>query len=372
MRPGIIKKLRFSLFNLNLLWVVFSLCCYLSGWINPVSFWPVHFMSYMSYFIMIGHLGFICFWLVNRRYQRILVSITCLLIGSPYFSPMFQWRLGHQPEAKAPKSIRLLTYNLQLFRHSSGKDPQPSIDSIRNLVFRYQPDVICFQEYSTYLRKRWQQKLTQNFADSGYQYYYVSIIRKTDNEAQGMAIFSKYPIVGKGSISLRKISKLNGCIYADVVLPTDTFRIYNIHLQSNLIKTEEYSYMNEVKQDSYLQRLVVIRVLKKIKEAVIKRSQQAAGISEAISRSPHPVVLMGDFNDPPSSYVYRLLKNKLEDPYIAAGSGRGYTYNGPLPAFRIDYILHDPALSPAKYYHLTPDFSDHFPVLVDLKGIAQN
>lgn len=290
-----------------------------------------------------------------------------MLLGAPYFSPLFQWRLKSEPEQRKAGNVRMLTYNLQLFRHSNNKDPQPTIDSVRNFIFKYQPDVICFQEYSTYLRKRWQQKLTQNLADSGYKYYHVSIIRKTDNEAQGMAIFSKFPIVGKGSISLRKISKLNGCIYADVILPQDTFRIYNLHLQSNLIKTEEYSYMNEVKDDSYLQRLVVIRVLRKIKEAVIKRSQQAAGISEAIRQSPYPAILMGDFNDPPSSYVYRLLKNQLNDPFVAAGSGRGSTYNGPLPAFRIDYLLHDKRLNTEGYYQLDPDYSDHFPVMADLR-----
>lgn len=362
-----LKQLRFSLFSLNILWVILSLCCFLSGWVNPVLFWPVHFLSYLAYLLLIGHLVFIGIWLASKRYQRIFISLICLLLGAPYFSPMFQWRLSHEPTQKKPGSIRLLTYNLQLFRHSSNKDPQPTIDSIRNLIFQYKPDVISFQEYATYLRKRWQQKLTQNLADSGYRYYHVSIIRKTDNEAQGMAIFSKYPIIGKGSISLKKISKLNGCIYADVVLPQDTFRIYNLHLQSNLIKTEEYSYINEVKDDSYLQRLVVTRVFKKIKEAVIKRSQQAAGISEAIRQSPFPAILMGDFNDPPSSYVYRLLKNQLNDPFIAAGSGRGATYNGPLPAFRIDYLMHHKKLETEAYYQLSPDYSDHFPVLVDVR-----
>ncbi len=367
MSAGFLKKLRFSLFSLNLLWVILSLCCYLSGWVNPVIFWPVHFLSYLAYVLVFGHLVFITLWLINRRGKRALVSLVCLLIGSPYFSPLFQWRTAGEIRKKNKEEVRLMTYNLQLFRHSNNKDPQPTIDSVRNLLFRYRPDILCFQEYSSYLRKRWQQKLTQNLADSGYRYYHVSIIRKTDNEAQGMAIFSRFPIVGKGSISLRKISKLNGCIYADIVLPTDTFRVFNIHLQSNMIRTEEYSYMNEVKEDSYIQRLVVASVLRKIKEAVLKRSQQAAGLSEAISRSPHPVILMGDFNDPPSSYVYRLLRNALTDPFIVAGAGRSSTYNGPLPAFRIDYIFHDPRLTPMAYYRLTPDYSDHFPVMVDVK-----
>ncbi len=364
---GVLKQLRFSLFSLNILWVIFSLCCYLSGWVNPVLFWPVHFLSYCSYLLLVGHIGFLLWWISSKRYQRLLISLVCLLIGAPYFSPMFQWRFSDDPQNRNPGSVRMLTYNLQLFRHSSSKNPQPTIDSIRNFIFKYQPDVICFQEYSTYLRKRWQQKLTQNLADSGYRYYHVSIIRKTDNEAQGMAIFSKFPIIGKGSISLRKISKLNGCIYADIVLPQDTFRVYNLHLQSNLIKTEEYSYMNEVKEDSYLQRMIVIRVLRKIKEAVIKRSQQAAGISSAIRQSPFPAIVMGDFNDPPSSYVYRILRNQLNDPFVTTGSGRGGTYNGPLPTFRIDYLLHDTKLNAEAYYQLKPDFSDHFPVMIDFK-----
>ena len=77
------------------------------------------------------------------------------------------------------------------------------------------------------------------------------------------------------------------------------------------------------------------------------------------------MIICGDFNDTPSSYTYHRISDHRKDAFVESGSGFGTTYAGEFfPAFRIDFILHDPGFSSTGFHrHKTP-FSDHFPISV--------
>ena len=74
------------------------------------------------------------------------------------------------------------------------------------------------------------------------------------------------------------------------------------------------------------------------------------------------MVLCGDFNDVPYSYVYNVLKGQLVDGFRECGSGWMYTYRGGMKKFRIDYIFFDPSFKGVNYYKRELTYSDHFPV----------
>src|SRR5699024_12182527 len=63
----------------------------------------------------------------------------------------------------------------------------------------------------------------------------------------GQAIYSKYPIINKGSLDFPNSG--NNAIFADIVRGSDTVRIYNIHLQSFHIdpQSEELSQENSTR-----------------------------------------------------------------------------------------------------------------------------
>ena len=82
----------------------------------------------------------------------------------------------------------------------------------------------------------------------------------------------------------------------------------------------------------------------RLKTAFTMRAEQAQIIANYIKDSPHPVIVMGDFNDTPQSYAYRKIKKGLNDSFRKSGRGFGNTYAGELPSFRIDYIMYGPPL----------------------------
>lgn len=71
-------------------------------------------------------------------------------------------------------------------------------------------------------------------------------------------------------------------------------------------------------------------------------------------------VVCGDLNNPPYNYMYRQVRQDLNDAFLERGSGRGTTYGQGLKSFRIDYVFTDKRLDVVEFRTLDTDgLSDH-------------
>jgi endonuclease/exonuclease/phosphatase (EEP) superfamily protein YafD len=95
-------------------------------------------------------------------------------------------------------------------------------------------------------------------------------------------------------------------------------------------------------------------------------AKQAQFIKAAISKSPYPSIIGGDFNSVPSSYVYHTVKGNKQDAFIEKGFGLGHTYYGLSKTLRIDYVLADDAFKVLQVATPTMYLSDHFPIITDI------
>jgi endonuclease/exonuclease/phosphatase family metal-dependent hydrolase len=181
----------------------------------------------------------------------------------------------------------------------------------------------------------------------------------------GMATISRYPIVGKGKIEFPNTNNTitsNMCIYSDIKINEDTIRVYNVHLQSIQFENEDYTFIENIGEEKEAQIKGSKRILGRLKKAFIKRAPQAEAVAAHIKKSPYPVWVCGDFNDPPSSYAYHTISGNLKDSFMESGWGFGSTYAGKFPSFRIDFILHDSKHSSFDYKIINEKFSDHYPL----------
>jgi len=92
------------------------------------------------------------------------------------------------------------------------------------------------------------------------------------------------------------------------------------------------------------------------------RAGQSQKVLAHIRKSPYPVVVGGDFNEPPTSYVYQQFNTQLEDAFRTAGNGFGSTYGGKIPMLKIDYLFYDPHLRVLEHKIDRKSFSDHYPM----------
>jgi endonuclease/exonuclease/phosphatase (EEP) superfamily protein YafD len=110
-----------------------------------------------------------------------------------------------------------------------------------------------------------------------------------------------------------------------------------------------------------------MRMREMMNENGVIRARQADRIRVMMDESSYPLIVCGDFNDTPASYTYRKIKGDLEDSFLAAGKGYGYTYRYLRKLLRIDYLFYSPGVFRAtRYYSPDLEYSDHKPVIVSL------
>jgi endonuclease/exonuclease/phosphatase family metal-dependent hydrolase len=227
-----------------------------------------------------------------------------------------------------------------------------------------QPDVICFQEYLTVQRSNFIRE-KDIVALGDYRYFTEKYSIAKANRRIGVATFSKYPILHSELVEFDNTSK-QFAVFTDIVKENDTVRIYNIHLQSIRIQQDDYDFLNNEETSNEEAKNGIKRMIQKLKHAYPLRAAQALSIVQHAESSPYPVVICGDFNDTPMSYVYNAFNASFEDAFRGNYLGLGSTYAGKLPAGRIDYIFHSPALEAINFSIQDEVHSDHYAIHTDL------
>ena len=363
---------KLSRLNRLLLWINYALIvCLLfsvaSKYISPDSFWILAFFGLAFPIFLIINLGFIIYWFAQARVQGCF-SLIAILIGAKTCLGFIQIDISNKKISNT--DIKVMSYNSMLFDLYNWSKNAQSRNLILTSLAEENPDILCLQEFYTS-----EQKGDFNNIDTvsnllsakNYHVEYTVTLRKEDH--WGIATFTKYPIIKKGKIEFNTRSN-NICIYTDVLIKKDTVRIYNMHLQSISFSKADYKFIAEVNNDSTDTKDEVEKsksILRRLKRAFVKRGKQADIIDLHISNCNYKIILCGDFNDTPASYVYHTIRGKLKDAFIESGSGFEQTYAGKFPRFRIDYILHSSNFKAKNYHHLTETLTDHYPIVTYLE-----
>ena len=147
-----------------------------------------------------------------------------------------------------------------------------------------------------------------------------------------------------------------------MVLQEDTFRVYNAHLASIRFGDADYRFVKDLDTDTRGDSLRSggLRILKRLRDAFIRRADEVDRIVAHMAESPHPIIFCGDLNDTPMSYSYHTLRDAgLMDAFVESGRGVGHTYIGDFPSFRIDHLLHGPEMEAYDFRTLPEELSDH-------------
>lgn len=353
-----LKKL---LFILNILFAVPLLLSYLTTHISPAVFYPVAFLGLAYPFLIAANVIFICFWLIAWK-KQVFISLIAILSGWNHLGKFIELNLKPQHQERE-KGIKIMSFNVRVFDLYNWTGNTETRNKIFELIREEAPDIICFQEFFYSEKKDY-----FNTRDTLLQFQEAKNVHaeytKTvlDTHHFGIATFSRFPIVGKGKVALASMGN-NLCIFSDIKINGDTFRIYNAHLASIHFARSDYKFLDEIAQVETGEQVKGIRqIIKRIKVALIKRASQADAISKHISESPYRVIFCGDFNDTPLSYAYSTISNNLKDAFVESGNGTGATYIGKFSPFRIDYILHSKSLVSSGFETIPEELSDHYPI----------
>ncbi len=341
---------------LNFVAVLLLLASTLSGSVPPSRSMAVALLSYAYFPLLLLNAGCILLWLFVGRWW-FLLSTAAILLRYSFIPLYFQWG-GDKGEMPQHDVFTVLTNNVHGFYGSAFvSDMDKDLSQIaRNgeqflaIVDSTRPDVLCLQEYRPRAH-------TLNVSDSllarGYRYRSLA---RPGRRTAGTIVWSRYPLCNRCYLDSADMMAV------DVVKGDDTLRLVNVHLESYRLDEEDYrqvaaTWRGNIHRDS------ICSTLHKMQQAALAHERQWHRVEPVLQASPHPCLLAGDFNDTPASYFYQRARHYLADSYVACGDGFGTTYHGTFPAFRIDYLLCDVALTVLDYHRFKSSHSDHYPLV---------
>ena len=354
-----LKKFLHRIFlAVNIIFALGLVVSYLAVSIDPDTFaLPALFGLAYPYLLLIN-LIFVLAWTVLLRFEALL-SVIVIAAGFTHFSNYIKIQ---KPSGDKTGTFQVQSYNLRLFNYFEGQNNTISEKKILELLKNQKSDIICLQEL--YIIGDPGQKERAIKATLGGKYYtHFKTIGTGTNRHYGIATLSKFPIVARGDIVHTRSSSLS--IFTDILIGKDTVRIFNNHLQSFRLHRMERTFLTEIMEVSDdKETLNEIKVISSsLKNGFVKRASQAKNVKDKIDKSPHPVIVAGDFNDTPVSYSYRKIRKGLNDAFVSSGYGAGFTYKGNYPPNRIDYILYDNSFDCRQFDILKVKYSDHYPIV---------
>ncbi|MBL0356684.1 MAG: endonuclease/exonuclease/phosphatase family protein [Chitinophagaceae bacterium] len=352
--------------------------CY-GGFFFKAGLWPVGFLSLAAFYLLVVLLLFIVFWLFVKRGLSIISFIAIISTIKPLTSIVpFRFSSTFDIVGKTADT-RVMSWNVAQFDILYNKQRPDIRDDMIALINQYKPDIACFQEMvaadtlinlnNAYYRRYSFFSVFEYSAKLNFPDYFFSYDFRDDflnHQHFGLIIFSRYPVINKKLHSFPPYEYNYNFQSVDIVKGTDTFRVFNIHLQSLKFSDGNLAYIDnpslESKQD--LQRSKSL--INKFRHGFLQRQVQADRIRAEIDKSPYPVIVCGDLNDVPNSYAYQTIGSGLQNAFAEKGSGLGRTFSGIAPTLRIDNIFAAKAFTVNQFLRIPIKLSDHFPIIADL------
>jgi len=332
---------------LTLVCAVALLLAFFAKIIHPAFSTLVAYCGLLFPYVLLANVVFMVVWLF-LDYRWALVPVSLILLNVNNIDKHFQLRAQDKPVTCA-NCIKVMSYNARGFNvYDDNRDA--SRKRLFSFLLQENPDILCVQEYCTSdVEKRHfnnTEKILNvlNLADNDRSHRLYLPMRSRTGYQYGLAIFSKYRIVGSGEVETGD-STSNKSMYVDIRFNGDTLRIYNIHLSSMHMDNDDYltgmAMMNSEMNDPAFNQKAK-KLMGKVAMAFDMRQNQAVNVRAHIDSCRFPVIICGDFNDSPGSFSVNRIGHGFKDSFRSSGKGVGATYfTEAFPPYRIDYIFHD-------------------------------
>lgn len=332
---------------------------YAVPYFNPATVWFFPVLGLAAPGIYLAAVALMLYWIIRWRWLRAGTMMALVVVG------LFKVSLFWRPELRRTygepdydrNALKVMTYNVRGFYAEDGRS---SVDSVMRLIETENPDIVCLQEFNARLAER-----SEAFErlDDRYERALYGDPDDADSPWSPLVVLSKYRILRSGVILTPASS-----VWADLLVDGDTVRVFNNHLHSTAINADDNEFITSHRYLSDSARETKIRsIVARLRENSVLRAEEVDSIARVKAETTTPIIVCGDFNDTPMSYVYREMAQGLSDAFSESGSGYSHTYRGFFNTLRIDYVLSSEEWEAISYETLPVEYSDHHPVVVRLE-----
>ena len=330
---------------------VFTFVALNGGDVTPVGNPARAMLVYVLPLLIVANLLLLVYWLVRRRWFYAIIPVVTFLCCIPYIGTLYQIPFFADKEAEKENGIKIATYNVAMFgREVTGFKAQDILAEMRS----QEVDVLCIQEYN-------EMSGNKKNSETYKEYFPYMAVGRED-----MVIFSRYPITKQQTMLFEETN--NSAMWADIHVKGAEFRIFNVHMETTGINhTLHQASKLQAKNYDVSDSQLLSAIYGNYMMGMYFRAGQAIQVANEMRQSPHPIILCGDFNDVPYSFVYNTLLGNMVDGFKECGSGFMKTYRGSnKKPVRIDYIFHEEGIKGLTYYRSDLTYSDHFPVYMKI------
>lgn len=264
---------------------------------------------------------------VWRRRSLPVLLLALLVVLGPVMGFNVPWRAAASA-GPARLRLRVLTCNIH--------HQMPQKSSLQHLLADAEPDVVAIQELPS-------REPLDYFAND---HWHVS--------RKGSLFFaSRYPIRKAERLGSDSMQVPGLIMRYELDTPGGAVVIFSLHFAS----PREGLYDSTHHPDSGNSEL---------EDNSAVRFEQAENLARIADEVSKPVLLMGDFNTPPESLIFRQVWHRYRDAFGEGGWGWGYTFLAARTTVRIDHVLTGPGWSCERCWVGSYIGSPHRPVLADL------
>ncbi|MGB3799098.1 MAG: endonuclease/exonuclease/phosphatase family protein [Lewinella sp.] len=316
----------------------------LARYVSPEIFWPPAIIALLLPGLLVVTVAFILVQVWRRRWRSVILPVVVVAVASPILDRLFAWPSSAEELSAGEPTLTLATGNQRMFRYADVSDAE--VETVSNFFDRLGVEVLLLQEV-------WPEGRKKSYIDVIHQS--SGLQQRHQVERTMVATYANNVIEEQAYF---EDSQYHGILLTDIRTDIGPIRVINTHLESNKISGMAEGIRG--KESVSDQVTTFGQMLAGYGRTTRQRAAQAQMIRRLVEESPHPVILGGDFNDVPSSYMYNtILSPRLKDAWAQAGSGLGTTFTGPLPGLRIDYFMVDTALTVVDVERVNSPWSDH-------------
>ncbi len=355
---GLIKLL---FVTANLIVVLLMLMSLVASTVSPEKLLIPAYTTLVLPLLIFINIGFVFLWLIFKKWY-FLLSLIVIIVCFNLVRNTFPVNFNRTSIAADGDGFTLMTYNT-LANGMMAKHTEENPNPVIQYMLDQDPDILCIQEYSANMNEKHLTKKDLLEIFNKYPYHFIEFKVNTGWSYFGTAIFSKFPIVHKQVIDYQSV--YNTSIIADIKIKDKLLRVFNCHLETNNLTENDKVMAIRLKDNFDTDNIkgTTMYLSRKLGAAYRIRARQADVVSEQIAKSPYPVMVVGDFNDLPSSYTYTKVRGDLKDAFVERGFGLGWTFNESIFKFRIDHILYDASLKLVDFkIDNKVRHSDHYPL----------
>ncbi len=334
------------IYFLNVVAAFLLLISYLLPFISPKYIPFISILNFGIPLLILVNFLFLLYWLIKLK-KQMLLSTLILLLGFNHVTSLYVVNSDDEEQdgQNLSTSIKLMSYNVRHFNMHLWIPDQFITQKIEKFIKDEQPDLVVFQDF----------EFIDDFELKN-QYPYRIQLKRSKNHFLRLSLYSKFPILNEHNIGFPNTG--NGAFYADVKLPTDTVRIFNVHLESLRIKPDVKELQNEDRN----------KLITRVGQSFKTQAEQVEMLIPHLENSPYKNIVIGDFNNTAFSYVYRTIKNQnLKDAFKEKGNGFGKTFDFDFIPIRIDHALLDKEIEIVDFKNYDVQLSDHYPISVEFR-----